>query len=350
MKIGIITGYYSENSGTLLQAYSTGRIINQLGYETVYISTRNKYSTHSIKYTIGRFIKELLHGKVNNAITAIKKYHNFAPIIKQFNVIDIEDVTNYGVEKFVVGSDTVWNVEDRYFKEAHKQYWPMVDNIKVVSYAAAIGNCSLSTFEQLDYPRKCLNNMDMISVRDNYSKGVIEAVADKPVTVVCDPTILIDLKEFDVFKKKIYTPQKYILVYIFEELDMKIVNEIVTYAEKNNMQIISLGKQFKWCNRQATISVENFISYYSNAEYVITNTFHGNVFAVLYKKQFICAPCEKIKVIELLASFGLGYRRISSAEDMKIVILQQIDYEQIDLKVKELKMHSMHFLTASLKI
>lgn len=348
MKVGVITGYYSENSGTLLQAYSIGRVIEKMGYEVVYINTKNKYSSHSIKLMLGRFIKESLRGKLKNAKAAIIKYKNFSESIKMYNVISIEEAKEYGIEKFVIGSDTVWNLEDKYFREAHVQYWPIVEGIETISYAAAVGNSKVSTMEKYAYTKECLNNMKCIAVRDNYSKSVIQKLTDKAVEVVCDPTILIETEELEKFKRVLDIANKYILIYIFEELESSLVDEIVKYAKQNKLQIISLGKSFRWCDEQVIISVENFVSYYSQAAFVITNTFHGNVFSILFNRQFICAPCEKKKVIELLAEMGLEQRRISTKDDFVNTSNEQIEYTNVNNKIQGVREKSKSYLDKAL--
>lgn len=348
MKVGVITGYYSENSGTLLQAYSIGKVLEKMGHEVIYIDTKNKYSSHSVKLMLARIVKEILHGKVNNARAAITKYINFAKSIKMYDVISIDEAKNYGIEKFVIGSDTVWNLEDKYFREAHRQYWPIVEGIEAISYAAAVGNSKLSTMEKYPYTKECLEKMKYISVRDNYSKSVIQKLTDKEVEVVCDPTILIETKELERFKRQLSYEKKFILVYIFEELETTITDEIVQYAKKNDLRIISLGKSFKWCDEQVVISVENFVSYYSQAEFVITNTFHGNVFSILFNRQFICAPCEKKKVIELLAEMGLEDRRIAVKEDFVKSISEIIDYNNVNSKIQKMREKSKIFLNNAL--
>lgn len=348
MKVGVITGYYSENSGTLLQAYSIGRVIEKMGHEVVYINTKNKYSSHSIKLMLGRFVKESLRGKMKNAKAAIVKYMNFSKSIKMYNVISLEEAKSYGIEKFVIGSDTVWNLEDKYFREAHVQYWPIIEGIETISYAAAVGNCKLSTMERYAYTKQCLNSMKYIAVRDNYSKSVIQELTDKKVEVVCDPTILIETKELEKFKRVLDVENKYILVYIFEELEPAIIDEIVKYAKQNELRIISLGKSFKWCDEQVVISVENFVSYYSQAAFVITNTFHGNVFSILFNRQFICAPCEKKKVIELLAEMGLEERRISTKDDFINAVNEQIDYVNVNNIIYGVREKSREYLENAL--
>lgn len=349
MKVGIITGVYSENCGTLLQAYAIGKTIESKGHEVFYINTRNKYSTHSAYRMFGRFIKESVAGNFHNAKAAIVKYFKFSKSIKNYNIINLEDIDKLGIKKLVIGSDTVWNIEDLYFNAEKEHYWPIVDDsVDVNSYAAAIGNSKVESFKKEPQVMNSIKRMNNIAVRDGYSKKIISQLTDKPIITVCDPTILADKKIFNIYRKDIPVKDKYILVYIFNNLSQQMVGDITKFAKERNLKIISLGKKYSWVDKQIILSVDNFISYYQKAEYIITNTFHGNVFSLIYNKQFICAPCKNSKVIELHKEFGVTDRRIVEETDTYKIMNQTIDYSVINEKMAKIRTESDNYLTSIL--
>lgn len=348
MKIGIITGYYSENSGTLLQALSVGQTLRKLGHEVIYIDTKNKYSTHSIKLLIARIAKELLHFNFYNARIAIKKYCIFRREIKKFNVIKIENALKEGIEYFVIGSDTVWNIEDKYFGKASNIYFPTIDEIKTISYAASVGNSKAESFEKYGNVMKSIDNMKAISVRDNYSKSVVANLTNKDIQVVVDPTILVDKSFFKDFIKKI-DDKNYILVYAFNDFPSNTVKLIQALAKEKNKKIISLGKKYSWCNKQVTISLQDFISYFYNADYIITNTFHGNVFSILFNKQFVSLDMTKKKIHELLREYNIENRRCDYDGDIYKILNESIDYEKVNMLIEQNKEKSLEYLKNNLK-
>ena len=335
MKIGIITVYYSENCGSLLQAISLEKKFKELGHDVVFIYTRNKYSSHSLKLLLGRILKESIKFKIGNVNNAIKKYFNFKKNIKRFKVITIGDIKKYGLDLIVIGSDTVWDIESKYFNESFKVFLPKLDSIPVVSYAASVGNTSVKSIKKDDYSMEALQDLKLISVRDEYSKSVLSKLTNKKIEIVPDPTIMIGK---DAFNEFIYNvdEEKYLLIYSFNDFEKNIVDEIRKYAKENNLNIISIGKKYDWVDKNVICSLNTFISYYNLASCVVTNTFHGNVFSIIFNKQFINIDFGKKKVDKLLEQYGLtnriykkGISKISNIFDKKI------DYEKVNKLMEE---------------
>ena len=307
MKIGIVTVYYSENCGSLLQAISLEKKLRELGNEVVFINTRHKGSSHSLRLLLGRIVKESLKLNFYNVKNAIGKYYNFKKDIKRFKVINFNDIEKEKLDLIIIGSDTVWDIERDYFYKQSNIFFPNSKTIPVVSYAASIGNTQIESFKKAKNVLNALNNFNKITVRDEYSKNVLSHLLKTEIDIVVDPTIMIGKNAFDEFLYDI-KESKYLLVYSFDDFDQKTVNEIKQFAESKNLKIISIGKKFYWSDKNITNSLQAFISYYNSAEYVITNTFHGNVFSIIFNKQFVNIDFGKKKVDKLLEQYDLSSR------------------------------------------
>ena len=209
--IGIITVFYSENYGSVLQSFALRKYISNQGLEAVYVNTRNKYSSHSIKRTLMSSGFKVMHGDIKNSILMLKKYKNFHQTLTLLPSVEINDDH---LNLLIVGSDTVWDVDSKYFLESQDVFWPIVNptKLKVISYAASVANSKPERLKKLSYPIKCLNQLDAISVRDQYSYDVVTSVTDKFVSIVCDPTLLLKMEDYqDLLSSHLY--HKYHLNY-----------------------------------------------------------------------------------------------------------------------------------------
>ena len=110
-------------------------------------------------------------------------------------------------------------------------------------------------------------------------------------------------------------------------------------------RLVSLGAWFDWCD-ECVIS-ENVFSYYLDADYVITNTFHGTAFAINLCKDFVCFTEKKRKVEELLADFELQNHRADDMSEYQIVdILRStsIDWNAIKERMASKRENSIQYL------
>lgn len=91
-----------------------------------------------------------------------------------------------------------------------------------------------------------------------------------------------------------------------------------------------------------------FLGYFRNASFVITNSFHGTAFSILHEKQFVCVPPQKARgrIDSLLKNLGLTDRIQASNFNSD----RFIDYKNVTLKLNELRNESLLFLKSNLKI
>lgn len=340
--IGIITVFYSENYGSVLQSFALRKYINNQGLEAVYINTRNKYSSHSMKRMLMSSSFRLIHGDIKNTVLLIKKYKNFCQTLDMFTSVEINDDN---LDLLIVGSDTVWDVDSKYFMESQDIFWPISSSTRVmaISYGASVANSTPEHLRKLSYPLKCLEQLNAISVRDQYSYEVVTSVTEKPVSIVCDPTLLLKMDDYqDLF---VTTPKEsYIAVYLFEELDPKCIKIIKDWAQKKHLRIISICKHLQWCDEVVDPSVENFVSYIKDADYVITNTFHGTIFSIIFNKQFTCFGAKKKKISEFLRMIHLTDRIIDDKNIVSGNLDSSIDYQVVENELDAIREDSYRYL------
>lgn len=332
MNIGLVTVYYTENCGSVLQAFALKSKIEELGGNCTIISTQNKYSGHSYKRFIKNIIKAIRYKKSVKA--SIYKYYNYEKFIKnEFKVKKIQSSSKF--DAILIGSDTVWDAQSEYFLESKELFWgSKFTDVRLYSYAASISNCPYQVLDNMDFVLPSLQKMKKISVRDNYTLDYVKSRTNKDVYLNCDPTFFFNQEFYLQFCKKI-NDDNYLLLYLFDEPTEEEKKNIIDFARKFNLKIISLigmGKYISFADEYVESTIENFLSYFYNASYIVTNTFHGSVFSIIFNKQFVVLDYKKNKIIDLLDSLDLSDRINSvSIED---VLLKKIDCDRVNNSIK----------------
>ena len=344
--VGIITVYYTENCGSVLQAKCLSDILAEMNCNVQFISTKNKLSGHSIKRLIKNCIKKVLKGE--SCIPTIKKYKSYSKFIKKnFKVVNNKNIEK--LDAIYFGSDTIWDIDSEYFLLSQDIFWGINLKNKMHSYAASIANSSYSKLDTLKYPKEQLSKFKNLSARDIYTKEYIDTRTNKKAEIVCDPTLLFDS---NYYKKYISKKMKdeYILLYLFDEPTSEIKKQIISYSKKENLKIIcliGLGKIISFADEYIESTIENFITYFYNAKYIITNTFHGTIFSIIFNKNFMTLDYNKVKVTELLNTLCLKNRL--EKDNIEKILNTKIDYEEVNKKILELRDDSKKYLRRTLK-
>ena len=362
--------YGSWGYGAQLQSYALCKIllINSYNSGQVMFSKVNKkpniYS-RAKNISILKIIRKLSSVLVIFFAANLKKrftYFNdfFNRICHSSTKYDKSNISNYvnNNDIFIVGSDQVWNpawTEDSYFLNF------VPDHNGKIAYAASIGTNSVSqTF--LEHVVPLINRFDFISVREESAKEILQPYVDKPIKVVLDPTLLLTRDEWDKIAVQPAVPQPYIFVYLLGE-KREHRRLIKKYAKTLGLKIVFLPHvHFRFNPADCFFSDYNlydvgpreFVGLIKNAEMVITDSFHGCVFSIIYQKKFWALKRHKdsekenmnSRLYTLFDSLGLQDRLIedeSTEYDAKS-LNRQIDYSQVEAKLDALRKDSSDFL------
>lgn len=354
MKIGIITFNRAVNYGAVLQSYALKKNMCNFGHNCEVINYKcdeieKEASPFYIKsFKLKDFIIFVL--QIRMRIKKNKKFKVFTnkyldtanSLVTSENITKIKDK----YDLVITGSDQVWNYEitgldSNYFLDF------VGDNTLTVSYAASFGVESIPTNLKANYV-KLLRNIDCISVREEAGKEIVKDFTGKDVPVVSDPVFLISKDEWIQLAVKPLINEKYILVYsinktacyqmaekISKDTGFKIVGLQTPLSNKTN------------CKKVRDESPEEFLGWFNNAEYVITDSFHGTAFSIIFNKQFIlCDGGEGTNRLSrhktLLKTMGLGNRK-GSLENYRI-IYESIDFQMVNNNINIAKNNSKRFL------
>lgn len=272
-KIGIVGVRHEVNIGNNLIKYAISIKLKELGY---------------IPYIIGTHWN-------NFNITFINENTNLIIIHDNFSEIKEDDY-----DALIVNSDQTWRKFDEFFFDygflKFAEHW----NIKKFVYGASLGfdDWKLSLEDDL-MAKNLLQNFSGISVREQGSIPLIKEHFGVIPECVLDPTLLIDKKYYlNIIKnyhgKKVYE-QKYIFIYAV------LYSKEVIDAMNNASEILNYDKYYFKLSNKSTI--QDFIYYLDKSSAVITNSFHGTIFAIMFNKPFITIY-DKFNAKERYSSVG----------------------------------------------
>ena len=293
-KIGILTFSRANNYGALLQAYALKECINLLGAKAEIINylcpkIENDYAFFSGKVSAKWFIKKL--GKIlflpkiilyNNRFNQFrKKYLADTEEISQKNIGNINDI--YDI--FISGSDQVFNPRITNFDSNYLLSF-VRDNAKKYSYAASLGISEVNEKEK-NFLIDNLKTFSAISIREKQGSQIVEELINKQVLTHLDPTLLLNKNAWQKVAKHNKKKEKFILLYLMNRND-RILSFTKKLAEKTGLKVIYISDSL--INRTSFSSIcvtpQEWLGYFWDAEYVVTNSFHGLAFSINFNKNF----------------------------------------------------------------
>ncbi|MBQ7986576.1 MAG: polysaccharide pyruvyl transferase family protein [Clostridia bacterium] len=294
MKIGIITVYDAMNNlGSYLQGYALKGFLEEQGHQVYFLE--NVPKLYHIKKTI------LKINPKREFFLRIKKCVKFLKALKQFKTIKKQDIEKENFDCLIYGSDEIWNMDNKYFKDP---FFFGTDNghQNKIAYAMSIGEMKKETLDENIDVAKGIFDFKCIYVRDDHTKKVLEDTLGTELKTVCDPTLLIPVEKL---AKPIKPPkEKYIFVYTYG-IDPPMIENIKRFAKEKGLKIVSACFWHIWCDKIVQCEPLQFSTLIKNAEYVFTTTFHGAIFTMLNHKNCCILPI-RYKVKDVVKSLGVG--------------------------------------------
>lgn len=351
-KVGIITIHHADNYGSALQAFATQKIINNLGYNAIFVNHMCKQV--SKEYGIKRvFAQKNLKAMIETIIRITILYpsrinfRNFRDkfFAEQEELKVIEKQQQF--KKFVVGSDQVWNYKITGLDKAYFLDF-VTDNSKKISYASSFGITEIEEDKRPVY-QKLLKEFHKIAVREEQASVLIKDLIGEEVPVVLDPTLLLKREEWVELVNKKNKYQNYILCYQIAH-SQSLVDFAQELARKTGKKIISIQGSMR--NKFEAKYIWSagpleYINLFLHADYIVTNSFHGTAFSINFNKNFFT---------ELLPSFEKTSSRLESILDMfelrnrQIVdgkntnMLENVNYEKVNQLLDQKRGESINIL------
>ncbi len=331
MKVGIVTVFKTENPGSYFQAWALRNKFNDLGAEAMLVNYKILPSArlHYAK----ELVKTCIKFKFYRAYNLLKRTKKYRELRKKTDMVANR---NIGADVYVYGSDTIWNFGDSFFSKRSGFFTGKNISVPRYSYAASAASTSKEVFYSHKEACRAIKSFDGISVRDEWTETLVKGLGyDKEILRTIDPTLLYTASEY---KKFFYNEQKkknkIFLIYYFGTIPKDMWKEIQLFAQTNGLQIVRLSIPNKRDNN-VLVEPQNFIQYYSDAEYVFTNTFHGCAFSIIFQKNFVTNALNKKKVVDLMEHYGVEERIISNSAQLQGVYNNPINFEKVNDILKE---------------
>lgn len=355
----IVTFHCVPNYGAALQVLALQNVLTRLSSYVSILNYQPKaltapyklFNTHSIKSIILSLYNIRGNWRRNQKFKRFqRRYLQIAtPAFKDPDKVYVRDY-----DYVFLGSDQIWNplITGGYDKIYFGDF-ATNNNCKRISYAASVGISSLNE-EQKGKLKNYIAKVDHVSVRENNASEILSTLTSAPIDVVLDPTLLVERKEWDQFKvDKEFG--RYLLLYSLSDYDE--TREIAKrVAQIMNLKIIEIStknrKPFESKRNQIinTADPSEFLGLINAAEFVVTDSFHGTVFSIIYHKPFYTIPnkTKGSRMIELLNKIGLSDRLITDTEKFKCST--EIEYNKVDKILDIERSKSIEFIRKAMSI
>lgn len=368
-KVNIITIHFGTNHGSVLQAYALSSYLDSIGCDARvidYVPERYKVwnslvSRKGAQYPLPVILAYYPVALLKN-MRVRRIFENFLKsnlkLTDRFSTSEELKKSPPKADAFISGSDQVWNND----YNGNNDYSYFLDFVpeyaKRIAYAASFGKESVDEQDYIDRINPLLQSFDKISVRETDAQNILREL-DISSTHVTDPVFLLTREQWGLFGKSVKVNKPYTLVYVMDG----IYEELLDYAQKikertgNAVYVVSFkkikDKRIDKCFYLA--NPKDFIGLIESADTVVTNSFHGTAFSVLFQKKFISIGKERYnsRMLSLLQKLELTEHFVPvksnlSAEKVEKLI-QCDDTDSVDGKLQEWISLSKKFIQESLE-
>lgn len=384
-KVGIVSCYFKHNYGSMLQAYATQAVLDNMGIEneTINIDQNEDFSKGKKKYYLTqvanipfikaklgmvklKFDKKIKKDLGKNIAIRDKKYKEFEQkfkLTKPYKTYAELTEKSKDYSSVLVGSDQLWlpvNVVADYYT----LNW-VPDNVNKISLATSFGVSQVPDKYKEEY-KKFLGRIENLSVREDAGVKLVKNIADKEATLVCDPTLLLTKQEWmQIQTEEPIIKGKYILCYFLgKSIEHRKFAERL--KEKTGCKIVSLNHADEYVKYSDVFADEipydigpaEWINLIRNAEYVCTDSFHGTVFSLINNTKFFTFErysnrnskvSTNSRIYSLLGIVDLKERILSGTENVDEVLKYDINFDKVNKKLDEFRNESKAFLEGALK-
>ena len=367
MKVGIMSMQRVINYGSFLQAYSLKKNLEALGAKVEFVDYQVEkplvYQDDKKQLMLINLIRKIYE----KMVPPVKLNHEqMQPYWDGYEQVDREyyekmlpmlgmtKEKNYRPELdlLVIGSDEVFNCLQPNPNVGYSR--ELFGAVRIISYAASFGNTTeegLRKYGIYDEIREYISHFSGISARDKNSLKILSGMTEKEIIKNVDPVFLYDYEQE---VNAIDVPMKdYLVVYAYaKRISKKEAAAINKFAKKHNKQIVCLCAPQEYLTGYLALNPFEVLAYIKNADYVVTDTFHGTVFSIKYNKAFATFVRggyeanygNNEKLCDLLETFGLQKRSAENVKELEQILLSKSDYEIVNQKISSEKKKAVEYL------
>lgn len=362
-RVGILSMQRIKNYGSFLQAYALKSMIEELGNNVEFVDYHIEKPLIEENTSNQGILKKGINALKGNVslrqkIQYIIHKNSFSK--KYFKLLNLTMKPNYNpkVDTLVIGSDEVFNCVQSNLNVGYslELFGKNNEAGKVITYAASFGNTTLEKINRFNKEKelsKYLNEIDKISVRDENSGKIIEKLTKKEVRYNLDPVLV-----FDYMNKKDLIPdiepkEKYILIYAYSgRIKSEESSFIRKIAKEKKLKVYTIGGAQKCADKFIDCSPFEVLAYFKNAEFIITDTFHGSIFSIITQRPFVTLVRKSVgssygneeKLSDLLKRLNLEKRKIYNIENIEKVLNEEIDFNEVSNIINQERVKTLKYL------
>lgn len=364
-RTGILTIHRYGNWGSVLQAYALRKYLRQMGLKAEIIDYLDpSFTKDKMNYLFRQEMKK--HKSPVSCIKTLLSYPKFyrknISWIRAFGEFKVrflpmtkecrstEDISRLDLENVVLGSDQIWG-------KPRKVYFGVgIRAENIISYSASMPREKFQKFSHKDKEkiREYLKGLSAVAVREESGVEFLSALTDKKVHNTADPVFLLKKEDYRpvIERSKVNIKEKYILLYLLYSVkENQLLADLAKELQKKyGYKIINISvneQKIENCENIGNIGPCECLYLIENAEYVLTNSFHGSALSMVFEKNFYAfAYREPDRLYNILSKAGLEDRLVS---DLEKVNFNSIDYEKVWADLNPLIQYSKEYLKNSLK-
>lgn len=348
MKIGIYT-FFRSNYGAILQAYSLQRAIKELcpddevlmvDFKTNYHQSLEKVFSKRSDNKLYNFIWQcyilIRYNQLKRKINAFKEFQqsqfDYTPRYSTMKSL----LTNPPkLDVHLSGSDQVFNPMNQYRDVYYLKF--NKGKARKVAYAPSFGIHEF-TEEQEEWIKKTLSDFDCLTCRESQGAKFMSNLMDRDIPIVLDPVFLTSKQQWNLLSVKYKTRRPYIFIYCLNSVAVSYLLDVAKKIKKQckgNLQIILLSPNDLrirlGCKQLFDVGPREFLGLINGAEYVVTDSFHGTAFSIIFQKRFctyISRPTVSSRIESLLIILNLIDRIID--DKCTGVNLQSLSFDYVE--------------------
>lgn len=360
-KLGILTFHRANNFGAALQAYAMKRVCENLGYEVYFIP----YSGYDVSGRYSLIRKFLLSkNKISGLFVLVRALMSYFGDVKRLNEFEcfwkkyfketvfcysVDEIAALGFDAYIAGSDQIWNDCITGGKLDPGFFLYFDSSAAKIVYAASSQDVPFSSKKERELKHLLLDTNAAVTIRESSLAEYCTSLTGIEYPVVLDPTLLAGYNIMEEISLKKKRKEPYILLYQIDanpNCDISVKTIEKRFGQKCfTMTVPRVGSIH---GRKGDIGPEQFLSYLKNAEFLVTNSFHGVALALLYNKQFYVYENGGVmsRIDDLLCLVDLTDRKVAMVKDIDLD--KQINYTQINQKIAIEREKSLQYLQLAL--
>lgn len=377
-KIGLVS-VHNPNYGSMLQTYALHNYLFDNGYDNDIILYTKKndwrqfvriFNIALLKMKMDTVVRDLkckiFYKEISEGLKVrTEKFYEFKCKYFRFtrNYIGWDELKKVNAEydTFMIGSDQVWNPVNT-GTGFYNLLFTNDDKFRI-SYASSFG-VSMIPSSQLEITKKFLSRIQCLSTREVQGQKIIKELTGRDAEVVCDPTLLIDSEYWVKLKgEKRFIEEPYIFCYFLGNNPgqrefanrFKITTGYKLVALQHLDEFVKSDIAFA-DEKPFNVGPAEFVNLIANAEYVLTDSFHGSIFSMLFRKTFFTfsrfenetKKSTNSRIDSLLNMAGVPERHIKSTDSVDECLKMKVDFSEVHKRIEIYRQYSREYLKNAL--